>query len=255
MKPMPALTKVVLSASLVLLSLNTATANTRTLESRFALSADARSEFSLRFPLLSTGHIVIEANWTAAQNRSSALTLVLIRPDGTIAASKSGASALRLELTAGERDLEKLATNNETKWTAKLLNDKDTDRSEVSGTLRIAVPADSRALEDTQFTLLGSGNAQEIPFSVPAPGRLEVEVAWEPDALARTANHVTLVVSLAHPGESRVYARRQGASPIKVQQQVTEQALDLGLRWIVRVENDTQTKVSGTVKITYAPSL
>ncbi|MCA1600740.1 MAG: hypothetical protein LC776_03500 [Acidobacteria bacterium] len=38
--------------------------------------------------------------------------------------------------------------------------------------------------------------------------------------------------------------RRQGTSPIKVEQQVTEQALDRGGRWVVRVQNDSQTKVS-----------
>jgi len=116
-------------------------------------------------------------------------------------------------------------------------------------------PAARRALEDTQFTLLGSGNAQEIPFNVPAPGRIEVETSWEPDALSKPSAQVLLVVSLIHPGDSRTYARRQGTSPIKVEHQITEQVLDRGGRWVVRVQNDSQTKVSGRVRIVYTPSL
>ena len=117
------------------------------------------------------------------------------------------------------------------------------------------MPAASRALEDTQFTLLGSGNAQEIPFNVPAPGRIEVDVSWAPDVLSKPSPQVSLVVSLMHPGEPKTYARRQGPSAIEVEQQVTEQVLDRGGRWVVRVQNDSQTKVSGRVRITYTPSL
>jgi hypothetical protein len=232
-------------------------AGTRTLEMRFALSSDARSEFNKQFPVLSAGRILVEANWnsTTAGRVPVSLTLILIQPDGTIATSKSGTSILRLEHRASEQDLEKLAGNKEPKWTLKVLNDADANRSEVSGTLRMTVPAASRALEDTQFTLLGSGNAQEIPFNVPAPGRIEVDTSWEPDALSGPSAQVSLVVSLIHPGESRTYARRQGGSPIKVEHQVTEQALDRGGRWVVRVQNDTQTKVSGRVKVFYTPSL
>ncbi|MDQ6653108.1 MAG: hypothetical protein M3Y84_10235 [Acidobacteriota bacterium] len=232
-------------------------ASTRTLETRFALSADARSEFSTSFPLLSAGRIIVEANWNspAISRVATSLTLILIRPDGTTAASKSGTSVLRLDLGASDQDVEKFAASNEAKWTVKILNDANANRTEVSGTLRITIPAASRTLEDTQFTLLGSGNAQEIPFNVPAPGRIQVDVSWGPDVLARPSDQVTLVVSLIHPGESRTYARRQGTSPIRVEQQVTEQTLDLGVRWVVRVQNDTQTKVKGRIEITYTPSL
>ena len=126
-------------------------ANTRTLEMRFALSADAKSEFSTRFPVLSAGRIVIEANWNAAAagKASVPLTLVLIQPDGTVVTSKNGASILRLEHRASEQYLEKLAGSKEQKWTVKILNDANAGRSEVSGTLRITVPTASRALEDT----------------------------------------------------------------------------------------------------------
>jgi len=227
------------------------------LETRFALSAEARSEFSTQFPVLSAGRILVEANWTAPVGSRTpvSLTVTLIEPGGTIATSKRGTSILRLEHKASEQDLERFAGTNNAKWTLKILNDADTNRGEVSGTVRITVPATTRALENTQFTLLGSGNAQEIPFNVPAPGRIEIAVSWEADALARSAGQVALVVSLIHPGESKTYARRQGSSPINVEHQVTEQALDRGGRWVVRVQNDSQTKVNGRVNITYTPSL
>lgn len=249
------LLKIILIALSVMFSMVTAVrAGTRTLEMPFALSADARSEFSKQFPLLSVGRILVEANWNTPNTSSVPLTLILIQPDGTIAISKNGGSILRLEHRVSEQDLERFAGSKEPKWTVKILNDADSSRSEVSGTLRITVPAASRALEDTQFTLLGSGNAQEIPFNVPAPGRLDIETSWDPE-ISKPSAQVPLVVSLIHPGESRTYARRQGTSPIRVEQQITELALDQGGRWIVRVQNDSQTKVSGRVRIVYTPSL
>jgi len=223
---------------------------------RFALSSDARSEFSKQFPVLSAGRILVEANWNSpTASRVSTLTLILIQPDGTIATSKSGTNILRLEHRVNEQDVERFVGSIEPKWTVKILNDADGNRSEVSGTLRITIPVASRALEDTQFTLLGSGNAQEIPFNVSAPGRIEVNVSWEPDVLSKPSAQVSLVVSLIHPGESKTYARRQGPSAIEVEQQVSEQTLDRGGRWVVRVQNDSQTKVSGRVRVIYTPSL
>jgi hypothetical protein len=186
MRQLQKLTRIVLTTSIVILSLSAAArASTRTLETRFALSADARSEFSTSFPLLSAGRIVVEADWNSpAVSRTAALlTLILIRPDGTTAASKSGASVLRLEHGASDQDIEKFAASNESKWTVKILNDADANRTEVSGTLRITIPAASRALEDTQFTLLGSGNAQEIPFKVPAPGKIQVGAGRSSEAV------------------------------------------------------------------------
>jgi hypothetical protein len=59
--------RLALSPSLVCLLLLTPSAplldQNRILESNFALSADARSEFSMRFPLLSPGRTVIEGDW------------------------------------------------------------------------------------------------------------------------------------------------------------------------------------------------
>jgi len=256
-RPVHKIVKIILITLIGMFCVVTAVrANTRTLEMRFALSSDARSEFSKQLPVLSAGRILVEANWiaTTAGKVNVSLTLILIQPDGSIVISKNGASALRLEHRVSEQDLERFAGSKEPKWTVKILNDADSSRSEVSGTLRITVPAASRALEHTQFTLLGSGNAQEIPFNVPAPGRLEIETIWEPE-ISRPLAQVPLVVSLIHPGESRTYARRQGASPIKVEHQITELALDQGARWIVRVQNDTQTKVNGRVRVIYTPSL
>lgn len=258
MKTLRKAMKAALTELMLILSLTAAgQANSRTLETRFSLSSDVRSEFSTKFPLLCEGRILIEAAWTAshATPGSASLTLVLIQPDGTEATRRTGTSILQLEHRASVQDIARYAKANQTKWIVKVLNDSDSNRREVSGTLRITVPAESRALEDTQFTLLGSGNAQEIPFSVPAPGRIEVDVNWEPDVLSAPSNQVALVVSLIHPGESRTYARRQGLSPIRMEQQVIEQALDRGGRWVVRVQNDTQTKVKGRLKITYTPSL
>jgi hypothetical protein len=231
-------------------------ANTRTLETPFALSSDGRSEFQRQFKIPSAGRIAVEANWSSTgKSAVASLTLVLFHPDGSVAERKSGRSGLRLEHAVGQQDIERLAASRETKWTVKVLNDVELSRSDVTGILRITIPAEGRALEDTQFTLLGSGNAQEIPINVPDAGRVDVEVSWEEDAPAKSTGRIPLVVSLIHPGESRTYARRQGPSPLEIDQQITEQALDHGARWIVRVENDTQNKVRGRVKVIYAPSL
>src|SRR3981189_490464 len=110
MRQLQTLTRIALATSIVSLSLSTAAhPSTRTLETRFALSADVRSEFSTSFPLLSAGRIIVEANWNspAISRSATSLTLILIRPDGTTAASKSGTSVLRLDHGAGDQDIEK----------------------------------------------------------------------------------------------------------------------------------------------------
>lgn len=253
---MPAPKKIVLAAVFFILTLSgIARTGSRTVETHFALSRDSRSEFSTKFPLLSAGLIVIEADWHSKGNSGAppaSLTMILRRPDGSVAVRNTGMSVLRLQQATGDQDLE--SASNGGRWEVEMKNDLDQFPCEVTGTIRITIPAASRAIENTQFTLLGSGNAQEIPFSVSAPGRIEVTVDWNADVRS-PPGQVPLIVSLVHPGEARTYARRQGKGPITVEQQVSEQALDLGVRWIVRVQNDTQTKVSGTVKITYTPSL
>jgi len=233
-------------------------ANTRTLEFRFGLSADLKSEFSSKFVALSPGRIVIQASWnsTGISAPQVSLNLILIRPDGSEAARRNGSSLLQLEYRATEQEIEGFTRNRNTRWTVRLVNSVDEKRQEVTGKLRITVPAVSRSLEDTQFTLVGSGNAQEIPFVVPAPGRIVIEATWQADSLSASATAQTpLTVSLIHPGQARTYARRQGGSPVRVEHQATEQELDRGSRWIVRVQNDSQIKVKGRLKVLYTPGL
>ena len=167
---------------LSLLSL-TIGANTRTLESPFALSADKRSEFSVTFQVFSAGRIVIEATWNAQQNGAHPLHIALIRPDGSEAAQREGHSPMRLEYAIAETEADKFNSESPAKWNAKIINSAAAERSEVSGKLRLTIPTAARTLEDAQFTLLGSGNAQEIPVRVPAPGRVTVEAEWQNDSL------------------------------------------------------------------------
>ena len=231
-------------------------AGTRTLETPFALSSDLRSEFSMRFPLHGEGRLLIEAEWRplVTNGGSVALTIVVIRPDGIISEQKHGFSGLRLEHQA-YAEVHQRYGPGDSAWTVKVINDTDPNRLDVSGKIRITVPTANQILEDTQFTLLGSGNAQEIPFNVPGPGRVEIEVSWQPELASSQASQVPLIVSLIHPGEAKTYARRQGASPLKFDQQMTDDALDRGTRWIVRVQNSTQTKVKGRIKVAYNSSL
>lgn len=233
-----------------------APANTRILESRFALSADMRSEFSTRFNALSPGRILIEGNWTATGSGSVALNLILIRPDGSEAVRGGGTTPLRLEYRVSEQEIDSFIGRGRTSWTVKIINNSDSNRREVTGKLRITVPVSSRKVLDTQFTLLGSSNAQEIPFLVPAPGRVVIEADWEVDpSSASEQKALPLMISLIHPGQARTYARRQGASPLRIEHQVSEQELDRGSRWVVRMQNDSQVRIKGRLKVSYTPGL
>jgi hypothetical protein len=49
---------ILIALSVVLNTVTAVRASTRTLEMRFALSSDARSEFSKQFPVLSAGRII-----------------------------------------------------------------------------------------------------------------------------------------------------------------------------------------------------
>ena len=62
-------------------------ADSRTLEFPFALSADARSEFSASFQVFSAGRIVIEGVWNVG---AYPLHIALVRPDGSEAARQIG---------------------------------------------------------------------------------------------------------------------------------------------------------------------
>ncbi len=242
-----------LISALSLFSLTTG-ANTRTLESPFALSADARSEFSTTFQVFSAGRIVIETTWNAQQNSAHPLRVALIRPDSSEAAQREGHSPLRLEYAIAEAEVDRFSSESFGKWNVKIINSAAPERHEVAGKLRLTVPAATRVLEDTQFTLLGAGNAQEIPVRVPTAGRVTVEVEWQSDSLAANES-LPLTVSLEHPGMNRIYARRTLKSPLRLEQQITSSDMDRGRRIIVRLQNDNTARAKGRVKVTLAPAL
>src|SRR5262249_58907041 len=123
-------------------------ADTRTVESPFALSADARSEYGAQFQVFSPGRVVIEAGWTAKDKgtKQTPLRLILIRPGGGEAARKEGASPLRLEYTIAASEIDKIDAGAAAKWNVRIINDVATERSEVSGALRITIPVSSRVL-------------------------------------------------------------------------------------------------------------
>lgn len=233
-------------------------ADTRLTEFRFQLSSDAGSEFSARVQLLSPGFLTARADWKALVSGESAsetkLTLVLIRPDQTEAARISGPSPLSLEMRVSESDVARFSDRGRA-WTIKVLNGASDIRREVAGTLRVTVPVTTGTLIDASFTLLGEGNAQEFPFNVSAPGKLTVEANWQTDSPAAGPAGSVLSLSLIHSGEERVYARRQGPSPLRVEQPITERTLDRGARWSVRILNNGQTRVRGFVKVMFTPGL
>lgn len=246
-------------AFLIIPSLNTISlvlGNTRTLEFQFALSSDARSEFKTKFMAPSPGRIVIEAIWKAWETvpaRPTSLSVTLFRPDGSEASRKEGASPLTFEHEALEKEIDAVLPGSNLRWTLKIFNRAGEEVQE--GRLRITVPVVTRKIEDTQFTLLGLGNAQEIPFTVSASGRVIIEAKWEADPLSGVQTQAPVTLSLVHQGQSLTYARRQGKSPLRIEHQVTEQQLDTGRRWIVRVQNDGKEKLKGALTIIYTPSL
>ena len=236
-------------------------AETRTVEFRFQMSSDLGSEFSAKARVFSPGQLIIEANWQRYSARNFAspeketLSLMLFRPDGTEAKRISGESGLRLSYQITEDEADKALKTGRANWTIKLINNGDI-KHDIDGVLRARVPIVARALTDTQFTLLGLGNAQEISFSVSVPGRVIVEAKWETDALTgKQAEQLPLVLSLTHLGQARTYARRPGKSPLRVEQQITEDDIDRGKNWITRIQNDNQLKVRGILVITFTPGL
>jgi hypothetical protein len=238
---------------LYLVSLTTG-ANTRTIDSPFALSSDARSEFSVSFQIFSAGRIVVEGSWNVEQGGAYPLQIALVRPDGSEAARREGHSPLRLEYAIAETEVDKFNSESPAKWNAKVINSAATTRREASGKLRLTIPTTARTIEDTQFTLLGSGNAQEIPIRVIAPGRVTIEVEWRNDSPA--ANEAApLTLSLEHPGTDRIYARRTAKSPLRIEQQITASDIERGKRVVVRLQNDDTVRVNGRVKVTFAPAV
>jgi hypothetical protein len=228
-------------------------ANTRTIESPFALSSDARSEFSANFQVFSAGRIIVEGSWKVEQDSGYPLHIAIIRPDGSEAARRESHSPLRLEYPITDAEADKFNSESPAKWSAKVINGAATTRHEVSGKLRLTIPTASRAIEDTQFTLLGSGNAQEIPIRVIAPGRVTIEVEWRNDS-PEAPESASLTLSLEHPGTNRIYARRTAKSPLRIEQHITAADIERGKRIVVRLQNDSTAKTSGRVKVTFAPA-
>ncbi|MEW6125728.1 MAG: hypothetical protein AB1757_01585 [Acidobacteriota bacterium] len=253
------LTRILVATTLLLLptsiNLQTALANTRILEFPFALSPDARSEFTAQFPVLSGGKIIVDANWKNPHQQAAlvSLKLTLTRPDGSQAAVAEANNSLRLEYRASEPEVDSFNARRAAKWAIKLSRATPTNAQELNGKLRITIPAATRTFVDTQFTLTDSGNAQEIPFNLIAPGRVIVEIEWESDSNASAS--VPLTFSLIHSSSSRTIARKQGASPLRIEHLATSQELDSGIRWLVRVQNDNQQKIKGRLKIIFTPSL
>jgi hypothetical protein len=244
----------------LLLVAPTSRAEVRTMEFRFELSDDVGSEFSMKLPVYSPGLLKVEAEWKpvnlAAESAApqTALTLILLRPNGTEAARTSGPSPLRFEMRVSEQDLGR--TGDRASWTVKIINGATEKRREVKGTLRTLIPITAGTLVENDFVLFGSGNAREFPFVVSGAGRLMVEATWEALGQADAAlPPAALSIVLLHPGEDKVYARRQGRSPVKIEQQITAGLLDRGTRWIVRLQNDREVKVKGRVRITFTPEL
>jgi hypothetical protein len=225
----------------------------RTIESPFALSSDARSEFSAGFQAFSAGRIAVEGSWSAGRDSAYPLRIAIVRPDGSEAARREGPSPLRVEYAIAEAEADRFNSESAAKWSARVINSAAATRRDVSGKLRITIPTTARALEDTQFTLLGSGNAQEIPIRIIAPGRVTIEVEWHGDSPQSEATQLTL--SLEHPGMNRIYARRTAKSPLRIEQQITSADLERGKRLIVRLQNDARSRVNGRVKVTFAPAL
>ncbi|HMB27513.1 MAG TPA: hypothetical protein VKS99_05375 [Blastocatellia bacterium] len=226
-------------------------ADSRTIEFPFALSADARSEFSASFQVFSAGRIVIEGVWNVG---AYPLHIALVRPDGSEAARREGHSALRLEYAIAEAEADKFNSDSPARWNVKITNSAAPERSEVSGKLRLTIPTTPRTLEDTQYTLLGHGNAQEIPIRIIAPGRVTVEAEWQNDSPAEN-EAALLTLSLEHPGTDRIYARRTAKSPLRIEQQITAADIERGKRVVVRLQNDNTARVRGRVKVTFTPAL
>lgn len=241
---------------MLLLSLISA-AETRTLESPFALSADLHSEFSTQFQLFSAGRIVIEAGWKGTSDTTTPrpLRIVLFRPDGSEAISREGISPLRFACEVSEAELHQTSSGNPARWKVRISNDAAGQRQEATGRLRIGIPITSRTLAETQFTLLGTGNAQEIPVSLPAPGRVVIEAEWQTDQRSRDGLPAPLTLSLIHPGQDRILGRRTGRSSLRIEQQITVNGLERGRLLLIRLQNDNTMKVMGRVKAVFTPDL
>ena len=231
-----------------------AAAQNRTLEFPLELSADPKSELQRRFEVLSPGRLVIEISSGAPFPQGRTLSLLLTRPDGSQALQSNVAVPSRSEYPVGDQEIDRFLKSGKNTWGLRIANRGESGGAELRGLLRLTVPANPRTLLDTQFKLLGYDNAQEIPFTVPARGRIQVEVTWQTDASESDPSPVPLAVSLIHTGTSTVHARRHNRSPQKIEHQVTDGETDAGTRWAVRIQNDSRSKVSGKVRVSFTPA-
>jgi hypothetical protein len=233
-------------------------AETRNDEFRFQLSNDFGSEFSAQLKVIAPGPLRIEAEWKPLNAVSSStpvphtrLTLILLRADGTEAARTSGTSPLRLEMRVFDQDIGRSSDRARPAWTVKILNTALEHRREVTGVLRTVIPSFAGILAESEFVLLGSGNAKEIDFLVSGSGRLVLETDWQTNTDGTEASSLSL--SLLHFGEDRIYARRRGRSPLRIEQPIADPVLANGARFIVRIQNESPVRVRGRVKVTFVP--
>jgi hypothetical protein len=153
-----------------------------------------------------------------------------------------------------EQDIGRSGDRNRSTWTVKIVNGSAENRREVAGVLRAAIPISAGVLADTDFVLLGSGNAREIAFLISGPGRLVVESHWQTDPISAAASPASpLTVVLLHPDEGKTYVRKQSRRSIRIEQQITETMLDRGVRWVVRVQNDSAERVRGRLRVLFTP--
>jgi hypothetical protein len=247
--------KAFLLLSMIVLSAANSPASLRILEFEFRLSPQINSEFSTKFAVFSAGKITLEASCPGASTQPSRLRLVLIRPDKTEIKSE-GSGELKVEHSLTIQELDGFVSRRATQWAAKIIYLENTNEKAppVIGTLKITVPAESRTLEDSQFTLQGFRNAQSIPFKVQGPGRLVVDVSWQ--AVSGDSKELPpLTLSLIHESQNRIYANKTGTRHLRLEHQVSEQDLDRGNNWSVKILNNAMVSVRGKVTITYTPSL
>ena len=234
---------------------STVRANSRILEVPLALSADPRSEFSTQFRLLSPGRLAVELVLSPGVQTHTPLIASIARPDRSEATRRDAIGPFRLEYAATEAEIDHFVSTRSFSWTVRVIQGFSPP-GEVRGRLRITVPTAPRQLVDTQFTLLGSGNAQEIPFIVRAPGKIQVSATWETDgSSAGPTESVPLTLSLIHSGPAQIYARRQSRSPQRIEHQISEEQLNTGSRWLGRLQNDSQSKVKGSIQVIFVPAL
>jgi len=94
------------------------------------------------------------------------------------------------------------------------------------------------------FNLTGSSR-EVVEFNVTAPGRIEVKAEW-----SGTASSLALILN--GPGRTQYYGRKDGASPLNLSFNVTNQHLSLGTGWKVSVANfSSTTTAQGRVQISY----